>query len=158
MWNKIPRKPQVTTASGSPVPNFLTQSTRQSVVDLAQKKVLHRLPSGIRYAYSGSFGSGAEAAVSVTLFDIGDSGDDDLMCQLFFTADTSVITHTHYYGFSLTVNGVEVMFTRRENRYETGVPLGPYDFILPAHSSLTVLGISETTTANRIASIIGTPI
>jgi hypothetical protein len=159
MWNKIPRKPQVTTASGSPVPNFLTQSTRQSVVSPVQRNQLQRLPSGIRYAYSGSYGSGAEAAVSVTLLDIGDSGDVDLLCQLSYSVDYHAVAgHDKYVGFSLTVNGAEIMFTKSSNTQDIKTLADVYDFILPAHSSLTVLGLSETTTVNRIASLIGTPI
>ena len=149
-----------TTASGSPVPNFLTQSTRQKVVDITQKNQLQILPSGIRYAYSGSFGSGAEASVSVTLLDITDSGDHDLMCQLSYSVDYHAVAgHDKYVGYSVTINGTEIMFTKSSNTQDfTPLILDVYDFILPAHSSLTVLGLSETTTVNRIASLIGRPI
>jgi len=161
MWNKIPRKPQVTTASGSPVPNFLTQSTRQTVVDLAQRNVLQRLPSGIRYAYSGSYGSGVEAAVSVTLLDIGDSGDHDLMCQLTVSMDYSALLSGANFGWDLAINGTTIMFVKdyalsgSQRQYEGAQP---YDFILPAHSSFVVLGLSDTTTVPRFASLIGKPV
>ena len=150
-----------TTASGSPLPDYLTQSPRQKVINITQRNQLQTLPSGIRYAYSGEFGSGPESALSVTLLDIADSGDADLLMKLSFSINHDTVTGGHYTGFDLAINGVTVMFTRDEqgsSTYQNATEPTIYEFILPAHSSFIVLGLSETTTAVRIASVIGRPL
>jgi hypothetical protein len=152
-----------TTASGSPIPYYATQSTRNITVNPVRRTQLQSLPSGIRYAYSGSFGAGAEAAVSVTLLDIGDSGDHALLCKLQFSVDYDSITaENQFTGFDLAINGVTVMFTKgiwnHAGHASLAVSPEEYEFVLPAHSSLVVLGLSETTNASRCASIIGRPI
>ena len=149
-----------TTKSGSPLPTYLTQSTRQKAVTPVSKHQFQILSSGIRYAYSGSFGSGAEAAISVTLFDIGNSGNEDLKCKLTYSLDFDNMLANNYSGFSMQINGTEVMFTRGEDFYSEpqGSRTQEYDFILPKESSLKVLGITETVNVARIASIIGVPL
>ena len=151
---------QRTTKSGSPLPSYLTQKPRQSPITPISKTQFQILQSGIRYAYSGSFGSGAAAAISVTLLDIGNSGDADLMCQLTYSLDYEAMGGSAYAGVSLSINGIEVFFTKGDNNDDNTSANIPttYDFILPAHSALTVLGICEETTVNRICSIIGRPL
>tara|TARA_Y100000310_G_C20094925_1_gene540021 strand:- start:39 stop:503 length:465 start_codon:yes stop_codon:yes gene_type:complete len=152
---------QRTTKSGSPLPSYLTQKPRQSPITPISKTQFQILQSGIRYAYSGLFGSGAAAAVSVTLLDIGNSGDKDLWIKMLYGGDFDSIDSEAYFGFNVAINGTTIMNTKAEVYSQRESVFGPatkLEFILPAHSALVVLGISETTNIDRWASLIGSPL
>jgi hypothetical protein len=112
------------------------------------------------YLYSGKFGSGAEAAISVTLVDMENSGEDDLYVKLFYTVDYSVMPSSNYAGFSLKINDEEAFFTKSDmlSDGKGNSPIEPYEFILPRNSKLVVLGISETILADRAVSLIAHPL
>ena len=152
---------QRTTKSGSPLPSYLTQKPRQSPITPISKTQFQILQSGIRYAYSGLFGSGAEAAISVTLLDIGDSGDEDLHIRASFGANYDDANNETYVGFDIAINGTTIINSKAEvhSQYSSAMsPVTDMEFILPAHSSLVFLGLSQTTNVDRWASLIGSPL
>tara|TARA_R100001594_G_scaffold148144_2_gene202673 strand:- start:961 stop:1419 length:459 start_codon:yes stop_codon:yes gene_type:complete len=146
-----------TNPDGSPVGNYLTQSRRFQNVNPIQKTQFQVLPSGIRYAYSGTDNAGVAGAISITMLDIVDTGDVDLLCILNYSTNFDVVPSNEYTGFSVTINDSEIFFTRSDA--DIGLPrIESYEFICPAHSNLKVLGLAQTTTADRTASIIGKPL
>lgn len=149
-----------TRPDGSPLKTYLTQSRRQNVVSPASPTIFRQTPSGIRYLYSGIMGAGAEAAVSVTLVDIADSGEDDLLCRLTFGAPALLIDSGNSLGITVSINDVEVLKKLGEvssGDWETAIPL-IWDFVLPAQSKLNVIAISATVTAQRWCNIVGQPL
>ena len=108
------------------------------------------------YLYSGKKGAGAEAAVSVTLVDMADSGLKDLYVKLYYTLDLNLLASNEFSGFELSINDEEVFFTKEDF---SGAQLGiqTYEFILPASSKLKILGLAENATAERACSLIAHP-
>jgi hypothetical protein len=132
---------------------------------MSQQKVLGKTAwnttSGGRckYLYSGKFGSGAEAAVSVTLVDMDDSGLDDLYVKLFYTFDADNIPTSNYIGYSVNINDEEVFFTKTEANANVNIPTTmQYEFILPRSSKLVILGICEAIMVDRAAALIAHPL
>ena len=114
------------------------------------------------YLYSGKKGSGAEAAVSVTLVDMADSGLEDLYVKLFFTVNYDEVGENKATGYDLSINDEEVFFTHgiwNHAGHASSVDAPQtYEFVLPASSKLKIIGLSETTTATRAVSLIAHPL
>jgi len=132
---------------------------------MSQQKVLgktvwYKTAGGrCNYLYSGKFGSGAEAAVSVTLVDMANSGEDDLYVKLFFTFDADNIPTGNYIGYSVLINDEEVFFTKTEAEAYVNIPQTmTYEFILPRNSKLVILGICEAIMVDRAVSLIAHPL
>ena len=131
---------------------------------MSQQKVLGKTvwnkTSGGRcnYLYSGKFGTGASAAVSVTLVDMANSGEDDLYVKLFYTVDFVALAAGAYSGFSLSINDEEVFFTKQDHDASEYDPIEQYEFILPRNSKMVILGLSETPIVDRAVSLIAHPL
>jgi len=127
---------------------------------------LIRTPSGKAWrAYSGVRGTGAEAAVSVTLLDIARSPEQDLLCKVYYGFDSRSLGAGEYIGLDIAIDGDTIILF---NQTIVGAQIGDIsnsqgqpivsEFILPRNTKLTIIGVCTDTNNGRYATLWGFPI
>jgi hypothetical protein len=122
---RIPRKPQVTTASGSPPENFLTQSPRGAFTIGTVQKM-----GDVIWGYSGMVDWDITAAASYPLLRF--TLEKNAMLSASFNCDWHLLdTSNNASGVAIAIDGIEtVKVTWEQSSHSTG----PWnsEFFLPA--------------------------
>jgi hypothetical protein len=121
---RIPRKPQVTTASGSPPENFLTQSPRGAFSIGTLQKM-----GNLLWGYSGMVNFDGLASASYPLLQF--TLEKDALIKAQFDVDWKVLAGNTDIGFNVSIDGVSSINTTIEKGERT---MGPWivEFFVPA--------------------------
>jgi polyisoprenoid-binding protein YceI len=120
-----------TTASGSPLPDYLTQTN----IGVPLQTGVIREISGALYGYSGAINFDVTAAATYTM--------------MRFTLDrTSVLTARFNikhgklgnaeFGYSVNVDGVDIMFWSSNNSAGKVLDVDPYPFLIPSQKEVII--------------------
>jgi len=123
-------------------------------------------PSGkVWRGYSGLRGTGAEAAVSVTLLDINKSPENDLLVKLYYGFDGRSLAAGEYVGLDVALDlQTIIQFNNMivgNQIADVGTGLGQpliHEFILPRNTRLQVVGVCTDSDNGRYCTLIGFPI
>ena len=145
-----------TTASGSPIPDSLTQSRRFRTVNPVQPNTLLRIGQNKFVVYSGVIVGDVSVPASITLIDIADTGEQDslISVQPFFGLAVSS-SGTQQLGFQVDLNGVTIVKSQgREYSRESAIP---FTLFVPRQSKLVIysLNMSSNNTQDRGVNIMG---
>jgi len=127
---------------------------------------LIRTPSGKAWrGYSGVRGTGAEAAVSVTLLDIARSPERDLLCKIYYGFDSRSLGAGEYIGLDVAIDETTIILF---NQTIVGTQIGDisnsqgqpivHEFILPRNTRLQIVGVCTDTNNGRYVTLHGFPI
>jgi hypothetical protein len=146
MWgNKIPRKPQVTTASGSLPANFLTQSPRGAFTIGSVEKM-----GDVIWGYSGEIAFDVTAAASYPLLRF--TLDKNAMIKVHFNADwDQAVNHNAALGINIAIDGIAIIDARWEGSTDNAAFGGMWvnEFFLPAGRDCNMISLNPSGSAEN---------